>query len=90
MKTSAIRIDAVAKGNVRAVILADDAAGAFEDVVRRRMLQGMPVVLVESVEVDLSREKREAVGRCDVRAKAVGGRLVGHDEDVADGWDGCR
>jgi hypothetical protein len=66
MEASTIGIDAEAEGNVGAVVAGDDAAGAIEEVLRPRVAQGAQIVLVETVEVDVAPEAREAVGQLDV------------------------
>jgi hypothetical protein len=71
METSAIRIEAESERNIRTVVLRDDTAGAFEDILRARMLERTTIVLVEGVEIDLAPELGEAIGRFDMRAAAV-------------------
>ncbi len=78
MKTSAIRIDAISKRHIGAIVLADDAAGSFEDVLRGRMGQRLALLLVEGVEIDFAPDFREAIGRLDVGTASVGGWSFRH------------
>src|SRR5262249_49337102 len=85
VKAATIRVDAPAEGDVRAVVLADDAAGALGEVLRPRVLERGPVFLVQRVDVALDVEVRGAVRRLGVRAAAVGGESAGHGIGAPDG-----
>jgi DNA invertase Pin-like site-specific DNA recombinase len=86
-KASSVRVDAVAKGDVGTVVLADDADGVFEQVFRLRLRQGGVVVFGQGVGVGLADDEGEAVGRVDVRAAAFRGWTVGHGDGCSvAGW----
>ena len=82
MKASTVGVDAVAEGDVGAVVLADDADGPFEVVLRLRVGHRDEVVVRQRVEVGLADDEGEAVGRIDVRAAPLRGRTGGHEDGL--------
>jgi hypothetical protein len=73
---AAVGIEAVAEGNVGAVVLADDGAGVIDEVVgaNPRPPAASFFVPFEKLQVVLDSQAREAMGRVDLRTSPPGDR----------------
>src|SRR5262249_38092853 len=78
---STVRVDAVAEGNVGAIVLGDEAPRVVGEVLSRRarqLLYGLGLKF-QVLEVVLVLDEGEAVGRVEVGASPFGAGGAGHD-----------